>query len=357
VVSHRWTSNVEIEESKRQTTETAVGKRHHYVPQVYLRRWGGTDGKVRLTKTANGDSYIQPPEDIAKRTNLSTITADDLEPDFPSRWLEKHMSRIESDAAEWLGTLGDLPAGRVTDRSLIADLAVYVVLQDQRTLRKHDQELRLEDALNRFGRAEVLSPILPFVCLVNRIPYSPNRHDASLQQLLNQPLISSERKARALESAIGVRRNQAVTHFAAQRTWWLIESESPLLTCDEPVVYVGGAVRPRWRTPSWPTSPIVLFPVGPHRLAVLTTAGLDLHPPYELDAAEAAQVNFEAVAASNEFCFERPDTSVAASIRVPPWPDHDPESATTFLEAVIAPNRWHEGEGPPWAVPRWYSAR
>lgn len=354
MLSHRWTSDVEIEESKRQTGETAVGKRHHYVPQFYLSRWSNADGKVRLTKTATGDSHIQPPEDIAKRDNLYTITADDLEPDFPSRWLEKHMARIESDAAGWLRALDDLPAGRMVDGDLIANLAVFVALQDQRTLRKHDQELRIEDALDRFGRAEILSPLLPFVCRLYRIPYSPHRHDAILQQFLNRPLISAERKPRALESTIGVWRNQAVPHFAAQRNWWLIESDPPLLTCDEPVVYLGGSIRPRWRTSSWAASPIVLFPVGPHRLVVLTTAGLDLRPPYELDAAEAAQVNFEMVAASNEFCFERPDSNIGASIRVPPWPDTDPASASTFMEAVLPHSRWNEGEGPPWAVSRWH---
>ncbi|MDC8992414.1 DUF4238 domain-containing protein [Mycobacterium marinum] len=354
MLSHRWTSDAEIAESKRQTIDGAVGKRHHYVPQMYLRRWADGDGKVQLTKTVTGDSYIQSPEDIAKRTNLYTIAADDLEPDFPSRWLEKHMSRIESEAAGWLRALDDLSAGRMTDRDLIENLAVFVALQDQRTLRKHDQELRIEDALNRFGRAEVLSVFLPFVCWLYRIPYSRRRHGAILQQFLDRPLISSERKPRALESTVGVWRNQAVPHFAAQRTWWLIDSETPLLTCDEPVVHLGGSVRPRWRTSGWATSPVVLLPVGPHRLLVLTNVGRDLDPPFELDAMEAAQVNFEMVSASNEVCFERSDTNIAASIRVPPWPDADPASASTFMEAVLSPSRWKEGEGPPWAVSRWH---
>ncbi len=354
MVRHRWTSDVEIEESKRQAAETKVGKRHHYIPQMYLRRWAAVDGRVRLTKTVTGEVHDQRPDAIANRPNLYTIAVDDLEPDFPTRWLEKHMSRIESDAAEWLRALDDLPAGRIADRDLIANLAVFVALQDQRTLRKRDQELRLEDALNRFGRAKVLSPLLPFVCRLYKIPYSPLHHAEILQRFLDQPLISEERKARAIESAIGVWRNTAFPHFATERTWWLIESESPLLTCDEPVVYLGGSVRPRWRTSSWAASPIVLFPVGTHRVAVLAMAGLDLHPPYELDAAEAAQVNFEIVAASTEFCFERPDTNIGASIRVPPWPDPDPASASTFIEAVLTPSRWNEREGPPWAVSRWH---
>ncbi|MBX8690017.1 DUF4238 domain-containing protein [Mycobacterium sp. 20091114027_K0903767] len=354
-MKHRWTSDEEIEESKLQAVQARVGKRHHHVPQMYLRRWAGADGTVRLTSSATAKSYTQPPKEIARRDNLYTIAADDLDAEFPRLWLEKHMSRIESEATGWFSALGNLPDGRIEDRELIANMAVFVALQDQRTLRQHQQELRIEDALNRFGRAEVLSPVLPDVCRLYGIPYSPWLHDEILQRFLDQPLISAERKPRALESAIGVWRNQAVPHFASQRTWWLVSSVSPLLTCDEPVVYLGGSVRQRWETASWAASPIVFFPVGPHRLLVLSANDIELSEPHQLAQKEAEQVNFEVVAASNEFCYEQPDANIAASVDVPRWPDHDPASATTFMEAVIAPSRWNEGEGPPWAVPRWHS--
>jgi hypothetical protein len=353
-VRRRWTSDAEIEVSKQQASEASVGKRHHYVPQMYLRRWAATDGKVRLTKMATGDVYDQRPDEVANQANLYTIAADDLEPDYPTRWLEKHMSRIESDAAGWLRDLDQLPAGRVADRDLIENLAVLVALQDQRTLRKRSQELRIEDALNRFGRAEVLSPLLPFVCRLYEIPYSSHGHDAILQQFLTQPLISEERKPRAIESAIGVWRNQAVPYFAMQRSWWLIDSPSALVTCDEPVVYLGGALRPRWQQGSWLSSPIGLFPISPHRLIVLTVAGRNLQRPHELLESETKQVNFEVAAASNEFCFESPDTSIANSIAVPAWPDWDVASGSTFMDAVMARSRWNVGEGPPWALARWF---
>lgn len=352
-MTHRWTSDAEIEESKRQASTAPVGKSHHYVPQVYLRRWADGDGRIRMTKTATGASRVELPQDMAKRNNFYTIAADDLEPDFPSRWFEKHMSRVESDAAGWLAGLDRLPNGRITDSELIGDLAVFVALQDQRTLRKRDQDLRIEDALNRFGRAEVLSPLLPFVCHIHGIPYSPRDHDAILKEMLAQPLISSERKPRAIESAIGVWRNTAVPYFATQRAWWLIASGAPLLTCDEPVVYLGGGRRGRSSVGSWMTSPIFLFPAGPHRLLVLTEIGLCLTPPFLLNSAEAAAVNFEMVAASHEFCFEQSDTSIAKSIRVPAWPEADVTSAENFMQAVLAQSRWAEAEGPPWALARW----
>jgi hypothetical protein len=151
-------------------------------------------------------------------------------------------------------------------------------------------------------------------------------------------------------------RTYSFPHFALHRTWWLVSSVSPLLTCDEPIVYLGGAVRPRWETPSWAASPIVFYTVGPHRLLALTAHGIELSEPHQLNQIEAAQVNFEVVAASNEFCYEHPDANIAASIDVPQWPDHDPATSATFTEAVLAPSRWNEGEGPTWAVPRWYSS-
>lgn len=351
---HRWTSDAEINVSKQQASGGAIGKRHHHVPQMYLRRWAAPDGKVRLTKMATGDFYDQGPDEVANEPNLYTISANDLESDYPTRWLEKHMSRIESDASASLRALDALPNGRVTDRNLIEDLAVYVALQDQRTLRRRSQELRIEDALNRFGRAEVMNAFLPVVCRLYGIPYSVQRHNELLQRFLDQPLISEARKPRAIESAVGVWRNQAVPHFATQRTWWLIDSSAALVTCDEPVVYLGGSMRPRWRQGSWATSPIVLFPIGPHRLVLLTTVGRELRPPYELNPSEAAHVNFEVAGASNKFCFEQTSTRISASIRVPAWPNLDPASASTFMEAVLAQSRWKEGEGPPWALARWH---
>ncbi|WIM88362.1 DUF4238 domain-containing protein [Candidatus Mycobacterium wuenschmannii] len=340
--------------SQQQARDTNVGKRHHYVPQMYLRRWAGPDGRVRLTKMATGAVHDQSPDEVANQPNLYTIAAPDLETDYPTRWLEKHMSRIESDAAGWLQALDGLPAGRIDNWHLTDDLAVYVALQDQRTLRKRSQDLRIEDALNRFGRAEVLSPLLPFVCRLYQIPYTPRRHGALLQQFLAQPLISEDRKARAIESAVGVWRNQAVPHFAKDRRWWLIDSASPLITCDEPVVYLGGTARPRWKQGSWITSPIMLFPVGPHRLIAMTFARENLSAPYELNASESEAVNFEIAAASDAFCFEQPTTTIASSLNLPPWPEPDPASAATFIEAVMAPSRWKAGEGPPWAIARWY---
>jgi hypothetical protein len=354
-MNHQWTSDTEIAESKRQAAQARVGKRHHHVPQVYLRRWAGSGGKIRVTKATSSESYLQPPKHVARRTNLYAIAGDDLAAEFPGLWFEKHMSRIESEAAGWFAALGDHPIGRVTDRQLIGDVAVFVALQDQRTLRSHEQELRIEDALNRFGRAEVLSPRLPFVCQLYGIPYAPQRHNQILEAILSQPLISAERKARALESAIGVWRNQAVPHFTKDRTWWSVSTTSPLVTCDEPVVYVGGSVRQRWDTGSWLTSPIVLFPIGPHRLLVLAAPGVDISPPHELNHREMSEVNFEIVAASNKFAYELPETEIAAGIDVPCWADHDPASAATFEKAVLGPSRWRAGEGPPWAITRWSS--
>jgi hypothetical protein len=83
------------------------------------------------------------------------------------------MSRIESEAAGWFGVLDDLRDGRVIDYDVIANMAVFVALQDQRTLRSREQELRIEDSLNRFGRADIMSQALPLVCRLYGIPYSP----------------------------------------------------------------------------------------------------------------------------------------------------------------------------------------
>lgn len=350
---HRWTSNYEIEVSRRMAVAASTSKKHHHVPQVYLKRWADK-GKVRVTKTATGESYTQPPKYVARKNNLYTIAADDLDSDYPSLWLEKHMSRVESDAPGWLNALDRHPDGPVRSRQLIIDVGVFVALQDQRTLAKHHQGLRIDAALDRFGREEMASQALPLASRLYGRDYSPERHDELLTEVLNAPAASAAPKVRALEATVGLWRTLAVPYFVLLRKWYLCSTTTPLLTCDSPVVYLGGPARTRAEPASWLKSSHFIYPISPHRLLVLPERTVPFRAPFHLTDEETGQINFEIVSASTDFTYETPGTMIASSIDVPPRPTHDPSAAETFTEAVIAPSRWRHEHGPPWAVARWY---
>ncbi|MEZ5152111.1 DUF4238 domain-containing protein [Rhodococcus zopfii] len=350
---NRWVSDEEIEVSKEQARRGGVGRKHHHVPEMYLKRWA-VGGKVQLTVVATGATYPQNPSDIAREVNLYRIAASDVDRELPALWFEKHTSRIESEAASWFRTLDQHPDGRVTSDRLIDDMAVFVSLQSQRTLKRRQGELNLDEALDRFGRREVLSSMLPIVCAVKRIPYEPWRHEEQVEEFLKVPLISSEAKPRAIESSIGVWKNDAYLHFRDERSWWLFSTDDPIATCDEPVVFLGGPERDRSRPPSWMQSPIVVYPIAPHRVLVLARRSKVLPGPFVLSAAEAHQVNYEIAGGSLEFMYERPGDGIAASVSVPPHPHFDPMQAGSFAEVVSPPQRWASGEGPDWAVSRWY---
>lgn len=133
---NRWLTDNEIDRSKSLTRNNPQRTRcHHYVPQMYLRRWAGDDG-VRFVEVATGESDIKDPEEIANDEFFYQIEAPDIDPDeIPDLWFETHMSRIEDGAARWLRALDGAPDGRLKNTNLCENLAVFVALQSQRTPR------------------------------------------------------------------------------------------------------------------------------------------------------------------------------------------------------------------------------
>ncbi|MFD6062797.1 DUF4238 domain-containing protein [Rhodococcus wratislaviensis] len=95
-------------ESKRQA-ENETAKKHHYVPQMYLRRWA-VNKLVQPVQV--------PPKDVAHEKNFYSLPATDSTMDTPLKWIEKHLSRIEDTCAHRLDSLEKWGAGVVSDDDL-----------------------------------------------------------------------------------------------------------------------------------------------------------------------------------------------------------------------------------------------
>ncbi|NGP09342.1 DUF4238 domain-containing protein [Rhodococcus sp. 14C212] len=366
-IDHRWLSDIEIERSKEMTRQAKDRpRRHHHVPQMYLRRWAAVDGSsrlVRMTDLATRESDARNPDSLANEPWFYRITADDVDPvEVPDLWFEIHMSRVENDAKHVLDSLDRLPDGQIRDRNLMTDLAVFVGLQSQRTVRSRQGELDIDAGIRRFGVRNVVGEpeMLPRLCLFTGRHYSPDRRDELAdeiaEELGDRPLISDAdtgAKPRAIESAIGVWRNTVVPHLLVQRSWWLY-STAPLATCDEPVIYIGGRKgRASATSYTFGDAPLVLFPLDPGRLLVLADFTYRPTGPFVLDDADTAAINYEIGAACQQFVYEQDGSGIAAGLHVPPRPVFDPISATTFWESVHPPTRWLPGEGPEWPLSRW----
>lgn len=372
ILDHRWLSDDEINRSKDRARAKAVEQqphRHHVVPQMYLRRWRPDSGpekkRVLRTHVDSGGAESRNPDSIEYEPDFYQMSADDIDPvATPEMWFEEHMARVENDAAWWLRKVSERRVGRLHDKKLILDLAVFIGLQSQRSRRSRQMEMNIDAAIERFGVPQVVSEpdMLQRLCLMEGVHYDSSHHDeiarTMARRLARRPRISKAANgagARILNSSIQVWRGAVVPYLATRRSWWLLSTEAPLATCDEPVIHLGSKrKRSDPRAYVMDNAPLMLFPIDPHHvIAIADRICCRPSGPFELGADDVNSINFEVAAASLRHMFERPGSGIADAIQVPKLPHFDPSTAATFTEYVVPPTRWSTDEGPEWALQRW----
>ena len=147
------------------------------------------------------------------------------------------------------------------------------------------------------------------------------------------------------------------------RQWVLAKAPPVLITCDEPVVCIGGPLSPRGERAGL-SAPVVAFPIAPDRILVMSAKGMAIHN--DLSHAEAADLNHEILAASHSLAFELPDRSFTTRAKVPPLTapiaierglergmklDDDAEGE---VFRVYRPHRFEAEQWRPVPVPRWW---
>jgi hypothetical protein len=137
-----------------------------------------------------------------------------------------------------------------------------------------------------------------------------------------------------------------------------------LVTCDEPVIPLGGPGFPRSERAGYINAGVVAFPLSPSAVLLMFHPGVSPAGPPELDHAETAELNREIVAASARWSFERSSRKATLGFRVPPAPSpafvHEgplpqAKGAKGDLYRNYKPTRWFEPEAPPWPVLRWWA--
>ncbi|MEW1734392.1 DUF4238 domain-containing protein [Nocardia beijingensis] len=308
----RWMKDTEIEESKaRAARDTGDQWRHHFVPEVYLKRWVGVKGgRLRWTDVNAGTGAYASPKSVAFLPHFYRYDA----PGDPGQWFEKHLSRIEDDAAPLFRHLDAVEDGPIRDSATAANLAIYVALQHQRTPRVRALNLAIES-------------------------WNPTGQDP---------------QTAAINYAVNIWRKDIVPELKRYR-WWIVSSPSPLATCDEPVLHLGHHDWPRHTRLSFKSTALLLFPIGPYRLLIAAPdRNHTLVPPYELTPEETMAVNSETAANSLQFVYEQEDAGVAATLRVPPPVAAPHASSANLLGATVLPTRWASlPTPPPWPLSRW----
>lgn len=152
-----------------------------------------------------------------------------------------------------------------------------------------------------------------------------------------------------------------VPYLLTDRHWLTYDTPDLLVTCDEPVVSLGGPLRERAEQGDLDTAPVILFPLSPSKLLVLLRSDLRPEERRELDTLEVADINRELVASSTRWVFERPSRRVGMRIRVPgPPPVLMTQQSGTHpaddgaWHRLIRPTRWVCAPQTPWPVSRWW---
>lgn len=140
---HEWLSDDSLNQSRRLATAHEAARRQHHVPRMYLERWA-PDGLVQPVQIdARRAHPPQSPKFVARKKNLYTLPQTGATIDVPLRWIETHLSVIESHCARRLAELDSWGAGVVSDNQLKRDLSVFLGLQMTRTLGNRERTTAL----------------------------------------------------------------------------------------------------------------------------------------------------------------------------------------------------------------------
>lgn len=148
------------------------------------------------------------------------------------------------------------------------------------------------------------------------------------------------------------------------REWQVFRTPNVLVTCDEPVVLLGGPERSRAERAGVESAAVVLFPLAPNALLALFRKGTTVVPPFELDHAETAEVNREIIANATRWAFERSSRKATVALTVPPLPTEatategplpDLAAPGQTIYRVYRPSRWANADQvPERPVARWW---
>lgn len=333
-------------------------RKQHLVPGSYLARWA-VHGKIRVTEVDTSKTYCVSPKQAARETDFYNLSSPDISvEELPPLLFEVMLSEVESWGTQAIdGLLHAHP--RDLDPELMAQFTFYLALQMTRGQRFR-QQLRSSShhmAVLQFG--DMTDEGIRHTLRKRGEPVT-DENVASARRALDQLKAGDLRvvpQNAAITGLAGPIAYELGEHLLSRE--WVVWEAPPLLTCDEPVVLIGGPDEDREEQVGLQGAAVIAFPLAPDAVLIMTPHEL---PPGRLDHVEVAELNREIIANATRWVFERGDRRTSTAISVPPLPP----SATRTEEVQIAdrnrrlvrhylPSRWAgQIDVPPWPVARWY---
>ncbi|WP_424532530.1 DUF4238 domain-containing protein [Sphaerisporangium viridialbum] len=207
------------------TKRDCVSRRHHYVPQSYLRAWSPDGKRVRVLDTRNGIDKLRGLRDTCVQENFYRVTDPKT---GPHNQVEAMLGVIDDETAVLLEKLRSWKPGDDVQFGDFMSLSVVMGLQRNRTPQARRQIASMEDwSTRRAGQPAQELTTDYYVDVLFRAMYKA-ADQISLRQL---------------------------------ELW--DDPQDRFITCDQPVLFSRDGSA---GTPSMLTSRYVWWPISPHRL-------------------------------------------------------------------------------------------
>lgn len=349
-----------IQKAIKQEAGPSRQRKHHLVASSYLERWSD-EGKIRVTEVDTRRTYVTSAGKAARETDYYRLESPDVDPnEVPPLVFETMLSVVEGYGKRAIDDLLVRPPSRI-DPELMMGFVWYLAFQLTRgkAFRREQQHAATE--LFRLTTSGTTDQQISTTLGRTPTPAELAGIRAFLDQVQAGTGVVYPQTA-AIIGTSGAAASELCRHILF-REWQIFRTPGNLVTCDEPVVVLGGSKRPRGERAGVETAAVILFPLAPQALLALFRKGIDVAPPFTLNHAETAEINQEIIANATQWAFERSSRKATTAITVPPLPANAVVTEGPFPELADAgqtvyrayrPSRWANATYvPPLPVARW----
>ena len=352
-----------IDEARRNGESRSAARKHHLVPEFYLRHWAD-DGKIRVTNVDESRSWVTTPNKAAVETDYYRVDSPDIDPeDVPPLLFETALSKIERWGAEFIDAAIEDPHVKIDDEQRVL-FSLYLAMQYVRG--RHFRAVARASATDYFRMKYGKMTDRGIRHALGQRGLGPNQENFSRLRRFASDLDSGDLTLGPTKASMLGISGQMVSDIGLhlfERGWHIYPAPPILVTCDEPVIPVPGPPRPRSERGGVADAGVVIYPMSPSLLLVMfDDQSARPRRPYDLSYTDLAEINREVVGASSAYAFERPSRRTAAALQVPKAGDPISRTLTPIDQATDQYlvrrqrlSRWaNAAPAPPWPVERWF---
>ncbi len=320
---------------------------------------------MRVTDIDRQHSYVTAPEKAARETDFYSLADEQINPDaVPPLLMETMLSQVEGWAVGVMDTLIAHGVDELSDEARM-HLAVFLAFQLGRGRAKRGQIQQMVNTHFQISFEHYTDDDIR--AHLGRVGAAPTDEEIRRsRQFLDdvQAGTAGVASPRAQAIALAMASTEQAAEALYEREWLVFRAPPILVTCDEPVVIIGGPGHPRDEQAGLLTAGVIVFPLGPSRLLAMFKPGITIAGTLDLSHVEVADLNREILASTHITAFERPARHVAERLKVPPAPKEasmierfqpaDPNEEGELIRNFTV-NRWRgHTPVPSWPVERWW---